>query len=323
MFQVSCCHLDFKLQSKHDLQSKKSFSKCYLWLIHYFKHGVHVVHFSPVHFKLDNKDNLPQHWSLSIANFLCKVVFITKWVPFLNLCDHLNVIKSLAQYIPRTKKIQHAIVWIFKKYKRCCAVSLFKNTLKSIVGGTKLTHKMSSEVDIISVKSSLLCFVEMTLKSVKLISGFMLILLSPPLDHVFTLICLGQGAHSHGRVNALRAQHIALLSLIFLFTLLVQCPAATQSEGRHVTGIIAESDLRLRQVVFLLLLSFPLGFPLKTCTTGTMTWTKPHRLVCCNCRIMFVNTALKIHFNLSCHFHHSSRSDQKKFMQSFYLLLNL
>ena len=44
----------------------------------------------------------------------------------------------------------------------------------------------------------------------------------------------------------------------------------------------------------------PPGFPLKSCKTGTMTWTKPHMWVYCNRAIMFLHVAQRNHFKECC-----------------------
>lgn len=152
------------------------------------------------------------------------------------------------------------------------------------------THEIRNEVEIRSVKSSLFCFVGVTQnrKSVNVISVFMLILLIPPLDHVFQIfICLGRGAHGHGRVNALRAQHIALLSLYFLFTLLsVQ---QQLSQRNHMPLVSQQRATKTQSTCFPPSSFISTRFSPQSCTTGTMTWIKPHWLVCCNCRIVFEN----------------------------------
>lgn len=64
------------------------------------------------------------------------------------------------------------------------------------------------------------------LKSVEVISRLHA---RPPVHHVYPmLITSGQGAGSHGRVNALIARHIASLSLPFLFTLTAQIQNSNQ-----------------------------------------------------------------------------------------------
>lgn len=118
-------------------------------------------------------------------------------------------------------------------------------------------------------------------------------------DHVSQmLICSGQGARGHGRVNALRAQHIASISLPFLFTLLAQCPAVTElkSEGRHATDVTAGKWLKTESRCFPPSV-ISTWFSPQSYKTGNMTWTKPHQFLNCNCRIMSVNAAVMINLN--------------------------
>lgn len=77
------------------------------------------------------------------------------------------------------------------------------------------------------------------------------------------LICLGQGAHGRGRVNALMAKHIASLSLPFLFTLLAQRPAATELKSEGGGGDVSLVSVRGSDLSSIKLFFLVCGFPLR------------------------------------------------------------
>lgn len=100
----------------------------------------------------------------------------------------------------------------------------------------------------------------------------------PPVHHVFQLlICLGQGASGHGRMNILMLQHITSLSLPFLFTFRAQCPAVAE----------LKSERTFVKKFFNPCVIFRLVFP----------DNRSLQMLYCDCWIMFVNVALSIHLN--------------------------
>lgn len=131
------------------------------------------------------------------------------------------------------------------------------NTMKYLAGFLKTSCTLYLSISGINpnhkdlFKSSLISFVETV--SVKVISRLHT---RPPVHHVFLMrICLGQGAYGHGRVNALMLQHIASLSLPFLFAFLAQRPAVEPNSNQR--EVLLEVSL---------LVSFPPGFRWKLST---------------------------------------------------------